>query len=217
MPAAAVAAAPDPATISVTGNGSASQAPDLAVLSAGVETRGDTAEKAEDAMVKASNKVLDAIRAAGVEKKDVQTQGLSLRAVYEEKDGKSTVVGYEAGQTFTVKVRDIDSAGDVAQAVTDAGGDAARVHGISFDVADRDDLNADARADAYRDARAKARQYAKLSGHKLGRLVSLKEGGGGGTPQPVAMAAPEASDAQLEVPAGELTADVSVNAEYRLD
>lgn len=215
--APAAAAAPDPATISVTGNGTAAAKPDLAILSIGVESRGDTAKQAEEAMAKASNDLLAAVRDEGVAKKDVQTQGLSLRAVYDEKSGDSKVIGYEAGQTFTVRVRDIDSTGEVVQAATDAAGDAGRVNSVSFDVADHDEVEAEAREDAYRNAQAKAAQYAALSGNELGPLVSLKEGGGG-TPQPIGVAAPEAADAtKLEVPEGEITSDVTVSAEYRLD
>ncbi|WP_419999433.1 SIMPL domain-containing protein [Streptomyces boninensis] len=214
-PAAAVA--PDPATISVTGNGTATAKPDLAILSIGVESRGDTAKQAEEAMAKASSELLAAVRDEGVAKKDVQSQGLSLRAVYDEKSGDSKVIGYEAGQTFTVRVRDIDTTGEVVQAATDAAGDAARVNSVSFDAADHDQIEAEAREDAYRTAQAKAEQYAALSGNELGPLVSLKEGGGG-SPQSIGVAAPEAADAsKLEVPEGEITSDVTVSAEYRLD
>ncbi|MFJ9575921.1 SIMPL domain-containing protein [Streptomyces sp. NPDC101191] len=164
-------------TVTVTGSGSASAVPDLAVLSVGVEVTRKTAKEAVAAQKTAAQVLLDALHAQGVEDRDIRTESLSLSPVYTPSpQGESKVTGYQAGQTFSVTVRDVDRAGQVVGAVSDAAGDAGRVHGVTFDVSDPSALRARARAAAHRDARDKASQYAELSGRGVGRLVSLTEG-----------------------------------------
>ncbi|MGW2230270.1 SIMPL domain-containing protein [Streptomyces formicae] len=211
----APAVAPAPATVTVTGAGSASAAPDLAVLSAGVEVTEKTADKALAAQNSAAEALLAAVRKAGVADKDVTTEGLSLSAVHQDEDGTAKLTGYQASQVFSIKVRAIDRTGAVIQAVVDAAGDAGRVHSVAFDVADAGALRAEARDRAYQDARDKAAQYAKLSGRRLGRLVSLDESDGG-RPRPVPM--PVAAFAKEGVPLapGQVQDEVSVTAVFEL-
>ncbi|QEU90226.1 SIMPL domain-containing protein [Streptomyces kanamyceticus] len=225
LPAAPAVAAPAPAapatapapvtTVTVTGAGSASAAPDLAVLSAGVEVTEKTADKALAAQNSAANALLAAVRKAGVADKDVTTESLSLAAVHQDENGSSKLTGYQASQAFSIKIRAIDRTGVVVQAVVAATGDAGRVHSVAFDVADAGALRARARDAAYKDARAKAAQYAKLSGRRLGRLVSLDESDGG-RPRPVPM--PVAAFAKEDVPVapGQIQDEVSVTAVFEL-
>ncbi|MFE6332191.1 SIMPL domain-containing protein [Streptomyces sp. NPDC057806] len=214
---APVRSAPVPSTITVTGVGSATAVPDLAIVSVGVEAVGKTAQAAQDAQSKAANALLNAVRERGVAEQDVRTEGLSLTPVYKYKDGNSTLTGYQAAQTFSLKVRMVARTGLILQSVTDATGDAGRIHGVVFDVADRTDLRARARASAHKDAHAKALQYARLSGRDLGRLVSLTEGVSGG-PSPVPAPADVAgSGAGVPIAPGEIQDDVRVTAVYELD
>ncbi|MFE0170706.1 SIMPL domain-containing protein [Streptomyces sp. NPDC059002] len=228
LPAApAVAAAPAPAapavvpapaprsTVTVTGAGSASAAPDMAVLTAGVEVTEETAGKALAAQSTAADALLAAVRKAGVAEKDVKTENLALSAVYQDENGAAKLIGYQASQVFSVKIRAIARTGAVVQAVVDAAGDAGRVHSVAFDLADAGALRSKARDAAYEDARDKATQYAKLTGHRLGRLVSLDESDGG-RPRPVPM--PVAAFAKEGVPVapGQIQDEVSVTAVYEL-
>lgn len=213
-PAAVRAAAP--ATLSVTGTGRASAAPDLAVLSVAVEARGKTAEEAMEAQNRAAKKLLDALRKESVEGRDIRTDSLSLSPVYTQTaEGDSKVTGYQAAQSFSAKIRDVDRAGQVIGAVTEATGDAGRVNGVSFDVADRSGLRAKAREIAHKDAHDKAAQHARLSGHRLGRLVSLSETDGGGSG---IGAVPEMPADAPGVPLapGEVEEQVTVTAVYEL-
>ncbi|MFI6876980.1 SIMPL domain-containing protein [Streptomyces sp. NPDC050400] len=220
-PPAAAAVAPRPATVTVTGEGRASAAPDTAVVTAGVEVTGATSKAALAAQNTAANALLAAVRTAGVADRDVRTESLSLSPVYttgSEPDAAPKVTGYQAGQTFSVKVRDLGRTGAVIQAVVDATGDAGRIHGIVFDVADPAALRADARAAAHADAHDKAVQYARLSGHRLGRLVSLDESAGGRPrPVPVPAVAFDESAGKVPVAPGEIEDEVSVTAVYELN
>ncbi|MFF4172978.1 SIMPL domain-containing protein [Streptomyces sp. NPDC001744] len=171
------AADQEAATVTVSGTGRASSAPDLAILSIGVEATRATAKEAMAAQSAAAKTLLDVLREQRIAERDVRTDSLSLAPVYTQNaQGESKVTGYQAGQAFSVKVRDIDRTGQVVGAVNEATRDAARINGVVFDVADPSALRARAREAAFRDAYDKATQHARLSGHRLGRLVSLSEG-----------------------------------------
>ncbi|MEV1019653.1 SIMPL domain-containing protein [Streptomyces sp. NPDC050264] len=220
-PAAAAVAAPKPATLTVTGEGRASTAPDMATVTAGVEATGPTAKDALAAQSRAADALPAAAREAGVADRDIRTDHLAVSAVYEtgpEPGATTRVIGYRAVQSFSVKVRDVRRTGEVIQAITDATGDAVRVDAVVFDVADPSRLRAAARAAAHTDAHEKAVQYAELSGHRLGRLVSLTEGASG-RPRPVEVppAAFEQSAAKVPVAPGEIEDEVSVTAVYELN
>ncbi|GGY37108.1 SIMPL domain-containing protein [Streptomyces omiyaensis] len=212
----AAARAEAPATVTVTGSGSASAAPDLAILSVGVEVTRPTAKEAMAAQSTAAEALLGILRKEGIEDRDIRTDSLALTPAYTQTTGgESKVSGYQAGQTFSVKVRDIDRAGQVIGAVNGATGAAGRVHGVVFDVADPKELRAKAREAAYRDAYEKASQHARLSGHSLGRLVSLSEGeslrpGHGALPS---MPADEPS---VPLAPGEIEEQVTVSAVFEL-
>ncbi|MEV3853660.1 SIMPL domain-containing protein [Streptomyces sp. NPDC050095] len=220
-PPAASAVAPRPTTLTVTGEGLASAAPDMATVTAGVEVKGGTAKEALAAQSRAADALLAAVHKAGVADRDVRTESLSLSAVYEtgpEPGAAPKLTGYQAAQGFSVKVRALKKTGAVIQAIVDATGDAGRVNAVVFDVADPSRLRADARAAAHADAHEKAVQYAELSGRKLGRLVSLDEGASG-RPRPVAMPAVAFDESAAKVPVapGEIEDEVSVTAVYELN
>ncbi|GAA2301741.1 SIMPL domain-containing protein [Streptomyces kunmingensis] len=220
-PHAAAAAAPKPATLTVTGEGRATAEPDMAIVTAGVEANGPTAKDALAAQSRAADALLAAVREAGVADRDIRTESLATSAVYEtgpEPGAATRVAGYRATQSFTVKVRDLDRTGALIQAIADATGDDVRIDSVVFDIADPGRLRSAARAAAYADAHEKAVQYAKASGHKLGRLVSLEETTSG-RPRPVAVPAMAFDQAAGKVPvaAGEIEDAVSVTAVYELN
>jgi uncharacterized protein YggE len=77
--------------------------------------------------------------------------------------------------TVTVKIRDVKKAGSTIDAVAAAGGDLARVNGITFTVDDPTNYYNDARAKAIDNAKAKAQQMADKSGAKLGKITYITE------------------------------------------
>ncbi|GKQ35724.1 SIMPL domain-containing protein [Streptomyces sp. A012304] len=209
--------APSPATISVTGEGSASADPDLAIVGAGVEVLAATPQTALDAQNKAADALLGAARRKGVAARDVRTESISLSPVYDHTGGASRLEGYRAAQSFSVKVREVDRTGAVLQAITDATGEAGRITSVVFDLSDPVPLMARAREAAHEDARAKAEQYARLSGHRLGRLVSLNEDASGyPRPTPAATEISAAAADGVSVAPGVIRATTTVTAVYEL-
>ncbi|MFE8940677.1 SIMPL domain-containing protein [Streptomyces sp. NPDC000963] len=207
----------EPATVTVAGHGRASAAPDLAILSIGVEASRATAKEAMAAQKTAAEALLVVLHQQGIAERDIRTDSLSLAPVYTQSaEGESRVSGYQAGQAFSVKVRDIDRTGQVVGAVNESTRDAGRINGVVFDVADPSALRAKAREAAFRDAYDKAEQHARLSGHRLGRLVSLSEGesvrpGPGGAAPALA-----AEEPGVPLAPGEIEEQVTVSAVFEL-
>ncbi|MFD5098520.1 SIMPL domain-containing protein [Streptomyces albidochromogenes] len=203
-------------TVSVNGEGRATAAPDMAVLAVAVEATEPTAKRALAAQSVAAEAVLAAVRRQGIADRDVQTESLSLNPVYQHTDrAASKLTGYQAGQAFSVRIRDLARTGAVVEAVTAAAGDAARINGVTFDVADPSALRARAREAAHADARTKAEQYARLSGRGLGRLVSVTETGSG-THRPVEVPGAAFEAGKVPVAPGEIRDEVAVTAVYEL-
>ncbi|MET9058107.1 SIMPL domain-containing protein [Streptomyces antibioticus] len=205
---------PAPATITVTGEGSATAPPDVAVVAVAVEATGATSQAALDAQNTAAGALLTAVRAQGVAERDVRTDTISLQPVYDTEGGSTRLKGYQAAQSFSVKVREVERTGAVLQSITDATGDAGRINAVAFEVSDPVPLQARAREAAHDDARAKAEQLARLSGHELGRLVSLSEDSAG-YPRPTAQFA-DAAGAAVPTAPGEIRATATVTAVYEV-
>lgn len=215
LPALA-AEAPLP-TISVIGEGQVEAAPDMAIMSLGVQTDADTASAA---MAETSAKlaaVIERLKAAGIEPRDIQTSGLSLgpRYDYGKQDGTPpTVVGYTASNMVTVRVRALDKVGSVLDSVVADG--ANTLNGLSLGLAEDRALKDEARREAVADAAAKAALYAEAAGVKLGRVASISEAGGYAPPMPMAMEAGFAKSADVPVAPGELTISAMVSVVYEI-
>ena len=200
---------PRAGTISVSGTGTVDTQPDTASTSFGVVVQGSTAQ---DAMARNSaemSRVIDALKQAGVETKDIQTQYVSLDPRYDS--GGSRVVGYTASNTVSATVRTISRVGAVIDAGVAAG--ANNVNGPSLSRDDHDKLYDDALERAVADAKAKAEVLAKATGVAVGAVQSVTENPqAGGGPQPYAFAARLAAADSTPIEAGtaQITANVRV-------
>jgi len=123
---------------------------------------------------------------------------------------------YRANNMLEVTVRDLSKTGQVLQAATDAG--ANNIWGISFELEDPEPLLAQARAKAVEHAKRNAATLAQLSGVRLGSIVSISEGGGGGGPVPpmYAMRSEVAQGGDVPIERGEVTVTQQVQIVYAL-
>ncbi|ETX26780.1 SIMPL domain-containing protein [Roseivivax isoporae] len=172
--------------ITVTGEGEAAAAPDMATISLGVEVDGDTAAAAMDGASDVVSRILDRLEGFEVAPRDVQTSSLSLDPLRTGREGETRprIDGYVARNQVTVRVRDLDQVGQILGAVLEDG--ANTLGGLDFAVADPDPLIDEARRAAVADARAKAELYAEAAGVRLGRVLRLDEVGGMPRPMPMA-------------------------------
>lgn len=217
-PAVAAAAAPDPATqgVVVSGLGKVSGSPDVLRLQLGVEIRrADVSAALRDAN-QVQNRVRDALRNDGIDAKDLQTSDVSL---YPSFDTKGRPDGYVVSESTVAKLRNLDRAGrTIGDAVT-AGGNAARVQGVSFALEDNAALLEQARDAAYAEAKSKAERYAQLSGRALGQVELVdEEAPQGDVPIPYARTASLAAAPGAAVPidAGQAQVSVSVTVRWSL-
>jgi len=218
-PAAAQEAAPRPAELSLSATGEVSLAPDQATVSAGVLTRGDSAAEAVRANAQAMTQVFAELRRAGVAQTDMQTRRLSVSPVYESynRNGSNErrITGYEARNTVSALVREIDGVGAVIDAVFEAG--ANTLDGVSFSSSQAEEARDEARRRAVAELMALRDLYSEAAGFQVVRLMSLSESGGG-RPYPVMMRAEAyAGDAATPVAAGELTISATVSAVWEIE
>jgi uncharacterized protein YggE len=204
-----------PATITVTGEGIVAASPDLATVSLGVTTQGETAAAAMAASSAALQAVLERLTAAGIEERDLQTSNLSLNPNWQGGDGTTApvIAGYVASNILSVRVRDLGKLGAVLDAVIADG--ANTLNGISFGLADPDPVLDAARAEAVADARGRAEVLVAAAGVTLGRILSITEGGGM-MPMPAPMFRMEAASDAVPVAGGEVGMSASVTITYEI-
>jgi uncharacterized protein len=170
--------------ITVTGTGTVQTVPDQAEFTLGVQSEGPTARDALATNSERMRHVLAALFSAGVAKKDVQTQDVSLSQTFSS-DGRPN--GYSAHNSVSVTIRVLAKAGAILDAASNAG--ANDVYGPTLSRSDEDGQQAKALRAAIDNARAKARVLADAAGVQLGTVTAITENGSEPEPYyPVALA-----------------------------
>ncbi|MBU2956700.1 SIMPL domain-containing protein [Paracoccus sp. 1_MG-2023] len=203
-----------PSRLQVSGSGQARVAPDMAVISLGVTTQGDSADAAMSDNSTRQQAVIDALRDAGIEQSQIQTSGLNLRPMMQYDEGQPPkVTGYEARNMVTIRATDLARLGEVLDAIVGAG--ANQIDGIAFERQDGDAGLDEARTAAVQDARRKAELLAEAAGAQLGPILSMSESSGGRAPQPMMRMEAAMADS-VPVQAGEVELSAEVRIEYAL-
>lgn len=208
--------------IVVSGQGEAAVAPDMAVLTLAVQTEAETARAALDENNDAMADVIEALKEAGIEDRDLQTSGLSIspRYVYPRPGNEEQaprLVGYQVSNSLTVRVREIDMAGEILDRSVTLGVNQGGT--ISFTNDDPTAALEEARKRAVEDAVARARTLAQAAGVELGRVLEITENGHMRPPMPfAAMASRMEADTAASVPiqTGENSYTVNINVTFEL-
>ncbi len=230
--------------VNVTGVGEVKASPDIARTSVGVEVRAAQADQATAEANRQMAAILAAIKGQGVADADLRTHGLSIYFEREyqpqppvvvvetgaSKSKAATVAEaapapaqpqgfYRVSNMVEVTVRDLSRVSDVLSAATNAG--ANQLWGITFEVGDIAPFVSQAREKAVAQAKANAEQLAKLTGVKLGPVITIADGAGSQPgPVPMMMAkSAEAANAGGSVPVerGELTVTHQVTVMYGIE
>jgi uncharacterized protein len=211
-------------TISIVGMGEVAATPDTAYVMSGVTTQGATAREALDANNAAMTALIETLKAAGIEERDIQTSGFSVTPNYvytDERDANGYTLpprinGYSVFNNVNVRVRDISKLGSVLDQQVSVG--ANTISGVTFSVADPSKLLDEARKLAFADALAKARLYADTAQVDLDEIVSISEGQLMQPPQPYMFDRAElAAAAPVPIQGGELTFQINVNVTWEID
>jgi len=174
-PASAAEPHPMKRTIVVTGDGEAAAAPDLAILNLGVDADAATAAEALRKNSAQMDATIKALRDAGVDKKDIQTSTLNVSPQYDYSRDNSPprLIGYQASNMVSVKLRNLDKAGAIIDKAVGVG--ANRINSLSFSFADPKPLMDKARKAAVADARDRAALYAEAAGVTLGPVMQISD------------------------------------------
>jgi len=202
--------------ITVQGEGRVENAPDMAVITLGVTTPGDSAAVALAANSAAIAQVLANLKAAGVADRDIQTTGLSISPDWQSDSFKSSsrIAGYIASNMVTVRVRALDTLGATLDAAVKDG--ANTLNGVEFALLDPAPALAEARRRAVADALAKAGLLAEAAGVKLGSIRAIHEGGGAQPPMPMMRMSADQAMGAVPVAAGALTTSAMVTIVWDL-
>jgi len=160
-----------PALISVSGSGKVYMAPDIAYVYLGVHSEADTVSVALNQNNAQAQAVADALKEFGVEAKDIQTTAFNVFPIINTDENGNTTTRYAVDNTVYVTIRDLLKLGEMLDAVARSG--ANNINGITFDVENRTQAEADARRQAVEDARMKAEEAASAAGVKVGDVFSV--------------------------------------------
>ena len=199
--------------VTVVGSGEVQGTPDTLTVSAAMEAAAADVTGALNQTSQRQQAVIDALRGAGVDAKDISTTQVSLQPQYGP-DG-STISAYRASNAIDVTIRDAERASDLLALIVTTGGDSTRINSVNYSIADDSELVRDARSRAFEDARDRAQQYAELSGLTLGAVISISEADSSQPPPPVPM--PRAAMAEsVPLSPGEQSVGFSVTVVWEL-
>lgn len=208
-----------PRTLVVNGNGTVYLTPDIANIYVGVHTDDINLATAVSKNNTQSQALVDALKKAGVDGKDIQTSNFS---VYTNNNGGidkmtgqavANSTFYSVDNSVYVTLRDLSKMGSLLNTVVDAGANS--INSISFDVADKTAALVEARQKAMTSASSLAAELAKNASLKLGDIQNISYTdytptyyygmGGGGASAP---------NASVPIQPGQTQVSVTVSVTY---
>lgn len=207
----------DMATITVEANGSARKKPDMALLNISVSNDARTAKQAMDQTSGTMSMVIKVIKEAGIDDKDMQTEGLTVQPLYEPDDAaskKPKEKRYQATNTLALKIRDLDKLGRIVDEAMANGANG--INHVTLANADVQALYSEARKQAVANAMEKAKVLADAAGVTLGRVWRIEENSTNVAPMArmAVMAAPMADTPPIA--AGENSYNVNISLTMEL-
>jgi uncharacterized protein YggE len=210
--------------LTVQGEGIVRASPDMALITLGVVSEGRSARNALTENSEAMTRIRDAVRAEGIEARDLQTSGFSLEPVYSQppRDFDQSqqfvpeIVGYRVRNNLNARIRDLPRVGAILDTMVTLGANS--ISGPTFSVAEPQPLEDQARRAAVRDAIRKGELYATAAGIGLGSIFRIEEGYvSPPQPLPAQMFRMEAAAAPpVPIEGGELTFEAQVTVSWRL-
>lgn len=216
-PAPSAAQPASPRTLSVNGNAQASLTPDVAYINIGVHSENADAKEAVASNNVTAQAVTDALKALGVDEKDIRTSNFSIYPQDEwGPDGQKIGTKFVVDNTVYVTLRDLTKIGDILGAAIAAGANS--INGIQFDVADKTPFLAEARTAAVENARLQAQDLAKAAGVELGEVQSINYYNAYASPVALDMKSVGIGGGGASVPvsSGQLTISVDVSVVYEI-
>jgi uncharacterized protein YggE len=204
--------------LDISATGGVTRVPDLAIISAGVQTLQPTASAAIEENATRMERVRAALKRAGIADKDIQTSAINLNPEYVyENNRPPRLTGYRATNSVNVKFRDLKRTGAILDALVAEG--ANQINGPNLTIDKPEEAYDEARLKAIAVGRARAELYARALGKRVVRLLSVSESGGyAPPPMPMAYARDMAAQAvsKTEIDPGTQELQVSLAMSFEL-
>ena len=180
-------------------------------------TEAKTAREALDQNTEAMAKVVEALKADGIDAKDIQTVNFSVGPVYEAKaDGKPpVVVGYRVTNQVRITLHDISKLGAILDKVVTLGSN--QIDSIEFGVEEPEALKDEARKLALKNVTDNAKLYAEAAGVGLGQILSITEEESSYQPRYAPMATRMDSAKEVPIEAGTASVEVRVRVSWEIN
>lgn len=161
-------------TITVSGEGKVRAVPDQAEMQFTVQEDGAKLKDVSAQVQTKMKSVFQVLKSYGITDKDSQTVSYNIQPKYKyDKSGNAAKIGYTVSNRVKVVLKDLDKAGDLLEAVTDA--EVSEVDGPNFSFSDPAKLQIEAMKAAVADAQAKAEALAEASGAGLDKVFSITQ------------------------------------------
>lgn len=194
-----------------SGEAKVSVKPDLATVSAGIDSQQGTAAAAQSDLARKAGSLIARVKSLGVADKDLSTAGYWIGPVYSSNE--QAVIGYRATEVLRIQWHNVDTVGKTLDAIVQEGG--ATNVSVGFGLADPKAAQAQARTLAIADAHSKAQAMASAAGVKLGQVLRLSDVATTTQP-PIAYAGSAAPSATTQVPVGQVDVQVTVEVDYTI-
>ena len=210
----------NPPTISVSGEGMVEAQPDRATITVGVLTRAKNPSEVQALNAKSASSVINSIVALGIERKNISTGNYNFNPNYRHTDnGKAILDGYEASNSVTIIVDDLNLVGKIIDAALNHG--ANQVNSLNFGLRNKTAYQDEALRLAVLDARRKAEIAASALGKMIVSVRSVSINSNHiSAPRNYKMAAAMAEDAavgyETPIESGTLQCSASVHVEFEI-
>jgi uncharacterized protein YggE len=215
-----IALAPGEVLLQVQATGEHRARPDVMTITAGVVTTGRTAGEALSANSALAGRLIEAVRQAGVEPRDVRTAELSVDPRFEERgrgggeDQAPRITGYTAANRVELRLRDLARASAVVEALFQAGANSVR--GPDFSLSDPKPAEREARRAAIAAAKEEADTYASALGMRVARVLRVGERGAFETGDGYGIMVTGSKVGRTPLEPGELATRIDVLIDYAL-
>ena len=213
-------------TVSVSGNGMVQATPDMVLLRVSFSHTAPTTKEAKKVLNQTMQQIVDIVKAEGVDEKHIKTTSLNYSVAYEWRNNRNVRVGQRASQSLAIQITDIINNSERFSAVIDrvTAIEKVEIDNIVFDIENKTELFRQSRELAFQKAQEKAGQYAKLSGQKLGKALTITETTNQDVAQTrsfgnmkMAFEASYADSYQAVIPSGEQGVSLEVNVTFLLE
>jgi hypothetical protein len=204
--------------INVSGEGKVKVAPDQALISISIETKGTKADEVKRENDKKMDGILKFIKKSNIAAEDFQTQRISLNPNYDYEKKK---YNYIATQSVQILLKDLSKYDTLMEGLVNEGIN--RIDNVEFKSSKMVQLQSDARKLAIKDAKAKAEDFVSVLGQKVGKAIVISDNSQSYIPQPrmyamKSMSMDKAESAPRETLAiGEIEIIANVSVSFVLD